>query len=191
MIETVGVGQSEYEVSHLCDIMALLVAPSGGDELQAIKKGIVEMANIIIVTKSDGELVKHARKMAAEITSATKFVNFGEKPIVKRCSALTHEGIDDIWLSIQKLIESEEKKLNKRKEQKVKLLRIALINEIFDLLNENISFKQYEQLLKSNENLLVEDVIQHIIYDDLYRAISNSETKFRDQFKDQFKDHIH
>ena len=54
LIETVGVGQSEYAVSDLTDVFTLLVAPSGGDEIQAIKKGIVELADVIVVTKSDG-----------------------------------------------------------------------------------------------------------------------------------------
>lgn len=57
LIETVGVGQSEYAVSDLTDVFTLLVAPSGGDEIQAIKKGIVELSDVIVVTKSDGKLL--------------------------------------------------------------------------------------------------------------------------------------
>ena len=155
IIETVGVGQSEYEVSYLCDLFALLVAPSGGDEIQAIKKGIVEMANIIIVTKSDGDLVRHARKMSAEILSATKFVNFGQKPIVKRCSAVTNEGIDDIWSAMKELTADEDKKLEIRREQRVRLLKIGLINEFLAEISRRIPLEEYENMLRRDQSVIV------------------------------------
>ncbi|XP_054159765.1 methylmalonic aciduria type A protein, mitochondrial-like [Oppia nitens] len=167
IIETVGVGQSEYEVSYLCDLMTLLVAPSGGDELQAIKKGIIEMANIIVVTKSDGDLVKHARKMSAEIKSATKFISYVKRPQVLRCSAVTGEGIDDVWTQIQQSVESEDKKLEKRREQRVKQLKIGLINEFFIELNRRIQLDKYENLLKIDETVVVEDIIAKIFDEDL------------------------
>lgn len=162
LIETVGVGQSEYEVSYLCDLMALLVAPSGGDELQALKKGIVEMANIIVVTKSDGDLVRHARKMSAEIQSATKFINAGQRPPVKRCSSISHEGIDEVWTEIERLVEDEEAKLKKRKEQRVKLLKSGLINEFLAEINKRIPLEKYEDMLRKDDTVIVEDLIQEI-----------------------------
>ncbi|CAG2107125.1 unnamed protein product [Medioppia subpectinata] len=173
IIETVGVGQSEYEVSYLCDLMALLVAPSGGDEIQAIKKGIVEMADIIIVTKSDGDLVRHARKMSAEIMSATKFINYGERPPVIRCSAVTNEGIDDIWAKMEALVECEEKKAEKRNEQRVKHLKIGLVNEFLTELNRRIPLEKYEELLRTDATVIVEDIIEKIFDEDLLNGISD------------------
>ena len=177
IIETVGVGQSEYEVSYLCDLMALLVAPSGGDELQAIKKGIVEMANLIVVTKSDGDLVRHARKMAAEILSATKFVNFGQKPVVKRCSAVTNEGIDEVWLEIQELVKCEDTKLEKRREQRVRLLRIGLINEFLSEINRRIPLEKYENMLREDQTVIVEDLIEKIFDEYVIKSFHESELK--------------
>ena len=142
--------------------MALLIAPSGGDELQALKKGIVEMANIIVVTKSDGDLVRHARKMSAEIQSATKFITTGQRPPVKRCSSVTREGIDDVWSDMQKLVEDEETKLKKRKEQRVKLLKSGLINEFLEEINRRIPLEKYEDLLRTDDAIIVEDLIQEI-----------------------------
>ena len=171
IVETVGVGQSEYEVSYLCDVMGLLVAPSGGDEIQAIKKGIIEMANIIIVTKSDGDLVRHARKMSAEIMSATKFINYGERPVVMRCSALTRDGIDEVWTQMQALAQSEDKKMEKRREQRVKHLKIGLINEFLTELNRRIPLDKYEDLLRTDETVIVEDIIEKIFDEDLMNSV--------------------
>jgi len=70
MIETVGVGQSEVELAECCDLFILLLAPGGGDELQGSKKGIVEVADVLVVNKADGELNDIARKTANEYTKA-------------------------------------------------------------------------------------------------------------------------
>ena len=75
MVETIGVGQSETLVADLVDMFCLLVAPAAGDELQGFKKGIVELADLILVTKSDGDLLSAANMAHAEYTSALKFVH--------------------------------------------------------------------------------------------------------------------
>ncbi|CEF61236.1 Methylmalonic aciduria type A protein,mitochondrial [Strongyloides ratti] len=74
IIETVGVGQSEIAVADMCDLFCLLVAPSQGDELQGIKRGIMEQSDIVVVTKSDGALEGPSRITAAEHVSALKFM---------------------------------------------------------------------------------------------------------------------
>ena len=73
-METVGVGQSEFAVAHMVDMFVLLIPPAGGDELQGIKKGIVEMADLVLVNKADGELLIPARRIQAEYTSALKLL---------------------------------------------------------------------------------------------------------------------
>ena len=72
IVETVGVGQSEVAVSHLVDAFVLLVPPGGGDELQGIKRGIMELADVAIVTKADGGLREPARQAARQLRSALK-----------------------------------------------------------------------------------------------------------------------
>lgn len=100
LVETVGVGQSEYAVADLVDMFVLLVAPGGGDDLQGIKKGIVEMADLLVVTKNDGDLVQAASRAYQDYTSAVYMLNAGNehwKPQVLRCSAHTGEGIPEVW----------------------------------------------------------------------------------------------
>lgn len=87
IVETVGVGQSEYLVSDMVDMFCLLIPPAGGDELQGIKRGIVEQSDLIIVNKCDGDLVAPARRIKGEYTSALKFMrrrNVHWKPKVRK-----------------------------------------------------------------------------------------------------------
>ncbi|CAH1777511.1 unnamed protein product [Owenia fusiformis] len=100
LVETVGVGQSEFAVAHMVDLFCLLIPPAGGDELQGIKKGIVEVADLVVINKSDGDLVPAARRIQAEYTSALKLLRKRSKvwsPKVTRISSLTKEGVPELW----------------------------------------------------------------------------------------------
>ncbi|XP_074132312.1 methylmalonic aciduria type A protein, mitochondrial isoform X2 [Sminthopsis crassicaudata] len=100
LIETVGVGQSEFAVADMVDMFVLLIPPAGGDELQGIKRGIIEMADLVAITKSDGDLVVPARRIQAEYVSALKLLRKRSKvwkPKVVRISAKTGEGITEMW----------------------------------------------------------------------------------------------
>ncbi|KAM8968441.1 methylmalonic aciduria type A protein, mitochondrial isoform 2-T4 [Sarcophilus harrisii] len=100
LIETVGVGQSEFAVADMVDMFVLLIPPAGGDELQGIKRGIIEMADLVVITKSDGDLVVPARRIQAEYVSALKLLRKRSKvwkPKVVRISAKTGEGITEMW----------------------------------------------------------------------------------------------
>ncbi|XP_067408047.1 methylmalonic aciduria type A protein, mitochondrial isoform X1 [Emydura macquarii macquarii] len=100
LVETVGVGQSEFAVADMVDMFVLLLPPAGGDELQGIKRGIIEMADLVAVTKADGDLVVPARRIQAEYVSAMKLLRKRSKnwrPKVMRISAKTGEGISDLW----------------------------------------------------------------------------------------------
>ncbi|KKJ75727.1 protein kinase [Kiloniella litopenaei] len=115
LIETVGVGQSETAVAEMVDMFLLLLLPSGGDELQGIKKGIMELADMVVVNKADGDLAPAANRAAAEYHAALGLMRPSSpnwKPRVKKCSALNNEGIDEIWSAIEefrtKLWESNE-----------------------------------------------------------------------------------
>jgi LAO/AO transport system kinase len=110
VIETVGVGQSEVAVKNMVDFFLLLMLAGAGDELQGIKKGIMEMADAVIVTKADGDNIKKASEAKAEYQHALHFQatrNSGWTPQVMTCSALTNNGIDDVWRMIKKFRESE------------------------------------------------------------------------------------
>ncbi len=100
IVETVGVGQSETAVADMVDMFVLLLAPAGGDELQGIKKGVVEMADLLVVNKADGDLKAAAGRAAAEYQHALEMLtpaNPAWLPRVLQCSALESAGIGAVW----------------------------------------------------------------------------------------------
>ncbi|CAL8272459.1 unnamed protein product [Gadus morhua 'NCC'] len=126
LVETVGVGQSEFAVADMVDMFVLLIPPAGGDELQGIKRGIIEMADLVVVTKSDGDLVVPARRIATEYTSALKLLRKKSKtwsPKVVRVSSETGEGIQELWAMIEgfrdAVLSSGELQARRRAQQKV------------------------------------------------------------------------
>ncbi|MDH3281561.1 MAG: methylmalonyl Co-A mutase-associated GTPase MeaB, partial [Gammaproteobacteria bacterium] len=104
LIETVGVGQSETAVSDMTDLFVLLLLPGGGDDLQGIKRGIIELADIILVNKADGDLLPAAQRIAADYRHALTLLqprSAGWTVPVATCSALTGERIDAAWELIE------------------------------------------------------------------------------------------
>ncbi len=99
LIETVGVGQSETQVSAMVDCFLVLMLPAAGDELQGIKKGVLELADIIAVNKADGDLQQAARQAAAAYTRALSILQpVGSwKPRVQTCSAVSGIGLEELW----------------------------------------------------------------------------------------------
>jgi len=103
LIETVGIGQSETTVAGMTDFFLVLMLPGAGDELQGIKKGVVELADMIAVNKADGDNVRRAQQAAAEYRAALhilKPASDGWSPPVVTYSALTGDGLAAIWQSI-------------------------------------------------------------------------------------------
>ena len=105
VVETVGVGQSEAAVAAMTDIFVLLLAPGAGDELQGIKRGIVELAHVALVNKADGDLADAARRTAAEYRNAFRMLSGGGsgwRVQVHTCSALTGAGVSEAWECIER-----------------------------------------------------------------------------------------
>jgi LAO/AO transport system kinase len=103
IVETVGVGQSETKVADMTDMFLLLLLPGAGDELQGIKRGIVELADLILINKADDDLADLARRAAAEYRSALQLLHPRSpnwKVEVKCCSARDAIGIDDAWETV-------------------------------------------------------------------------------------------
>jgi GTPase len=103
LVETVGVGQSELAVADMTDFFLVLVLPGAGDELQALKKGVIELADMIAVNKADGDNRARAKAAAAEYHAAMHILTPASpnwSPPVIVCSALTGEGISDLWAQI-------------------------------------------------------------------------------------------
>ncbi|MCS6928776.1 MAG: methylmalonyl Co-A mutase-associated GTPase MeaB [Saprospiraceae bacterium] len=108
LIETVGVGQSEIAVRHITDIFLLLLLPGAGDELQGIKRGIVEMADLLIVNKADGERLALAHQAQTYYRNAVRLLPphpSGWAPRVLACSSAEGTGIPEVWTSIQECVQ--------------------------------------------------------------------------------------
>jgi LAO/AO transport system kinase len=103
LVETVGVGQSETAVADMTDMFVLLLQPGGGDELQGIKKGIMEIADLLVVNKADGDLKTAAKRTATEYGAALRLLRPASPnwtPLVIQCSALMGSGIAGVWETV-------------------------------------------------------------------------------------------
>ncbi|WP_066937438.1 methylmalonyl Co-A mutase-associated GTPase MeaB [Microtetraspora fusca] len=97
LVETVGVGQSETAVADMVDTFLLLTLARTGDQLQGIKKGVLELADVIAVNKADGEHEVAARQAARELAGALRFLRSGETAPVLTCSGLSGAGLEELW----------------------------------------------------------------------------------------------
>ncbi len=102
LVETVGVGQSEFEVASMVDFFMVLLLPNAGDELQGIKKGIMELAHALVINKADGAALAHAQEAQAHYQSALNLLHRtgGWSPRVMTCSAVEGDNITEIWQMI-------------------------------------------------------------------------------------------
>lgn len=100
LVETVGVGQSEVAVAGMTDLFVLLLAPGGGDDLQGIKRGIMELTDIALITKADGDLAPAAARAAADCANALRLLRRRSahwRPVARTCSARDGVGIAQAW----------------------------------------------------------------------------------------------
>lgn len=149
LIETVGVGQSETMVHSMVDFFLLLKLPGAGDELQGIKRGIIEMADAIVINKADGDNLKKARIAKIDFNKALHFYppkESGWIPKVLICSALENEGIDLVW----ELIEEHKKQSmasgffsTRRKHQNKQWLLQTVEDHLKRDFYENINIKEH------------------------------------------------
>lgn len=110
LIETVGVGQSETVVAQMADLFLLLLAPAGGDELQGVKRGIMEMADVIVVNKADGDLKATATRTQADYAGALRLMRKRPQdpegyPCAMNVSALEQRGLPEVWETLKNLSE--------------------------------------------------------------------------------------
>jgi len=158
IVETVGVGQSETAVKDMTDMFVLLLSPAGGDELQGMKKGIVELADMILVNKADGEFETAARHAVSDYRSAIHLLRPASpnwQVPVSACSALTGKGIDEVWSHI----EDYETKLGASGEileSRVKQARSWLWSEVGDTLLERLKgHRDVQSMLEDLEEQVV------------------------------------
>jgi LAO/AO transport system kinase len=144
LIETVGVGQSETMVAEMSDLFVLLLAPAGGDELQGVKRGIMEIADLILVNKADGDLLPAATRTCADYAGALRLLRkrSGDPegfPKAMLVSAITQDGLDTAWDEMQALVtwrkesshwdDNRARQLRHWFEEEVRLGLLARLNE--------------------------------------------------------------
>lgn len=146
LVETVGVGQSEYQVAGMVDFFMVLMLPGGGDELQGIKKGIMELADALVINKADGDSEKMATMTQRQYVSAMSLLRHNSfwTPRVMTCSALTDTNIDSVWSMLTEYyFQALERQafVNKRAQQNMEWMH-QLLNEMLLLkLSQNSKVK--------------------------------------------------
>ena len=119
LIETVGVGQSETQVAAMTDVFVLLTLPNAGDELQGIKRGIMELADVCVVNKSDSDPAA-AHRAQGELSAALHLLtphSASWQPRVLTASALTGAGLGEVWKAVQAYMSDAERMQQKRHAQ--------------------------------------------------------------------------
>ncbi|KAF9309070.1 hypothetical protein BG003_010239 [Podila horticola] len=183
LVETVGVGQSETMVADIVDMFVLLVPPAGGDELQGMKKGIMELSDLVIVNKSDGALVDSARYAQIEYTSALKFVkaitSFWKARVIRVSSMGGPEGgIDKAWDTMKEyfeIMESSGELQRKRGHQRKIWMWRQVSSELMDLLNEDAQVREMANELEAKvlKNEMMSGAAAHKIVEKFMRGMNS------------------
>lgn len=147
LVETVGVGQSEYQVAGMVDFFMVLMLPGGGDELQGIKKGIMELADALVINKADGDSENMAKLTRQQYTSAMNLLRHTSfwTPQVMTCSALKNTNIDTVWgMLVDYWVRAEEEgAFHSKRAQQNRDWMHQLVNEMLLLkLSQNPEVKQ-------------------------------------------------
>jgi LAO/AO transport system kinase len=143
IVETVGVGQSETAVAEMVDFFLVLLLPGGGDDLQGIKKGVIEIADMIAINKCDGDNVDRATRAAAEYKAALHIltpVSLSWSPPVVRISGLTNTGLDAMWDKIRehrRIMMGTGEFEARRRQQAVTAMRDLLADRLMESLKAN------------------------------------------------------
>ena len=147
LVETVGVGQSEIAVADMTDFFLVLALPGAGDELQALKKGVVELADMIAVSKADGDNVARAKLAAAQYGAALNILAPRSphwSPPVVTCSAATGDGIAALWTHVldhRRRLAASGELATRRGEQQVKWMWTMLEERLFAPLRTDRALK--------------------------------------------------
>jgi LAO/AO transport system kinase len=175
LVETVGIGQSETAVADMTDFFLVLLLPGAGDELQGLKKGIVELADLIAVNKADGDNVARAKAAAAQYRAALHILTPRSphwSPPVRTYSALTGDGVGELWgevLAHRERMLAASEHVARRREQQVKWMWTMLEERLFARLRADPALrpklKQIESAVAAGELApsVAVDRIAHLI----------------------------
>lgn len=168
IVETVGVGQSETTAARLVDFFMLLMQPGGGDDLQGIKRGIMEIADLICVNKADGEQLNQARLAKKNYENAVNILRVEDKPKVLLCSAILKTGLDEIWHEINTFYKEHKSELEEKRSRQLGLwIKDMLLEKIREDLDRDQVMKLalekgHDEVLSQKKNILqaVEEIYQ-------------------------------
>ena len=166
LVETVGVGQSEIAVRHLVDVFLLLMLPNAGDDLQGIKKGIMEMADLLVINKADGESMEMANRAKALYSQALRLFPLSEngiRPQVLTCSALQSRGIGEVVATMKAFQQQSQRNgswTNQRLQQEVHWFESALEGQMkemmFDKEGMRTEYAKQKAAVEAGETLPLE-----------------------------------
>jgi LAO/AO transport system kinase len=148
IVESVGVGQSESELAEIVDTLALLLVPAGGDELQGIKRGVVELADLVAVNKADGALLPAARRAAGDYRHALRMLpesTPGWTTPVLLYSALEGTGLPELWETVEahrELLRASGQLEQRRAAQQRRWLQRLLEETVIRRLHERPGFDE-------------------------------------------------
>lgn len=155
LVETVGVGQSEVAVANMVDCFTFLALAGAGDQLQGIKKGVLEMADLVAINKADGPNVKHAKRAARDLAAALRMVQSEDKAWktpTMTMSAVEGDGIDEFWKAVEKhhavMVETGRFEHNRR-EQQVGWMWSMVHETLLTRLNTNPNVKSIRRLIEN------------------------------------------
>ncbi|MEH6551206.1 MAG: methylmalonyl Co-A mutase-associated GTPase MeaB [Pseudomonadales bacterium] len=153
LVETVGVGQSEYEVAAMVDFFLVLMIPNAGDELQGIKKGIMELVDGLVINKADGESVNLAKRTQGHYQNAFHLMqgHDGWNPEVVTCSALEQNNLEVVWDLIcryQQVTNEAHTFQSKRERQSIAWMEKLVIELLMKRLNSNPAISELKPKLE-------------------------------------------
>ena len=148
LVETVGVGQSEVMVANMVDFFLVLTLAGGGDELQGIKRGILELCDLLVVTKADGDNLEPAKRARSEYAGALALMPPRSpqwRPRVQLCSAVTGDGLDALWQAVEEhrdALRTSGEWDRRRGEQRVHWLRQSIRDGLEEALEQHEGVRQ-------------------------------------------------
>jgi LAO/AO transport system kinase len=161
LVETVGVGQSEVTVAAMVDCFCVMTLARTGDQLQGIKKGVLELADVVVVNKADGEHRKEAVRAARELTTVMRLIHPAQAlwiPPVLTASALEGEGLDDLWATIvrhESTLAAAGEVQARRRQQQVdwmwEMVRDQLLNRLAECSDVAAIRSETEQAVRAGE----------------------------------------
>ncbi len=178
-VETVGVGQTETAVHSMVDFFLLLMLAGAGDELQGIKRGIVEMAHSIVITKADGNNIKNVERAKKDYENALHLyppLESGWIPKVMTCSSIKNEGMDKVWDTIMEYrrLTSNNNFFEKQRKEQARYW-------LYETINQNIKNKFYSS--NNMKNLL--DEYEKKVLDDKLSSFTAAKLILSEYFKNE------